>query len=209
MENTTLKVYHSEPSEKEITAGLFLLVWTQKTTEKRKVEDADKYRAVMLPKFQQHEELKEVDGVRAVFQTAIYEAMEVAARKLLGNFCKANMKATEVPASVFDLSNILVAMEEQQTSARLSGDTIAAWYDTSETGKKNATRYGDDEKGKEKAAKLRSKYLSLASNNPAISPELAGRMLAYLEDADSKHTMYAAIAKILQKKSQDNLGDDL
>jgi hypothetical protein len=106
---------------------------------------------------------------------------------------------------------VVAAMQQAQVSQRLNGDQIAAWYDASKTGADNALRYGSkdaagnvvcDDKAKAKSAALRSKYLSLASNNPAIMPELAVKMLAYINPEDASNLVCKALVRKLDSLSK-------
>jgi len=187
---------------------------------RKKVAEADSYRAVCVPAYvapsavyQKTVEGNEVEITDAeeVFSVALSECINAAASDILRRYCDDNKAATTIDASLLTFAAVVTEMQAQQTSQRLNGDAIAAWYDASKTKQDATTRYASKPDTAEKLGlALREKYLSLASNNPNIPPALAVKMLAYISPEDTSSTVCKAIAKKLAKLSEVSMqADDL
>lgn len=190
---------------------------------RKKVAETDMFRGVMVNSYRLPTATYQKDGendgevtvtdAEEVFASAISDAFMDAAGSILRRFVEekesAKGEAKEAPESLFFFSAIITEMQAQQTSQRLNSDAIAAWYDASATATDSATRYGSDEKGKAKVTVLREKYLSLASNNPAIQPSLAVKMMAYINPEDTSVSVAKAVIKRLERLSKLDTADDL
>lgn len=210
-----LPIFTSEPAAK---AGEQVIHFRRK-----KVAEAESYRAVCVPSYKlpsasyqetvkeqdTGEETLQVSDAEEVFAVAIAEAFLAAASSILRKFCDEKGKdAKEISADLFSFSAVIAEMQVQQTSQRLNAETIAAWYDSSETKAEAMTRYGEDEKGKRKQGALREKYLSLASNNPAIPMDLAVKMLAYISTKDAEYATCKAVCKRLERLTKVTVDSD-
>lgn len=180
---------------------------------RKKVAETDSFRGVAVPIDFQAEIHRDVEvnhaGHGALFLTAIREAVEAAASDILRSYCDNNKTAATIPAAMLTFSAVLDQLQASQTSQRLNGDQIGSWYDGSETAKAAATRYGTDEPGLRKQFTLRSKYISLASNNPAVDVTLATKMLSYLSEADTNSSICKAVASRLERLSKADTSEDL
>lgn len=209
-EPTEYAIHAVDPTP--ITAGMQLVFFNRKSTVKNPVPDDEKHRSVMVPKFRSHqyEVSAEPKEASEVFAAAVEEAVNDAAGSILQAYVMEHGKDVKtIPASLLTFAAVLEEMQKKQTSQRLNGETIEKWYDASKTGEVNATRYGTDDAGKAKAAKLREKFLSLASNNAGITPDLATKMLTYISTDDAEHTTCKAVVKRLEKLSKTDTADDL
>lgn len=210
-----LEILKAEPKQEE---GKVVISFRRKETKKQPVAEGDKYRAVVVPEFSlpsaTQEDLSTPEApalvpAAEVFQQAIKEAFFSAASDILRSYCDSNKDAKEVSEETFTFAAIVAEMEKKQTSQRLNGDMIAAAYDGSKTEQDAIGRYGDDANGKKKCAALRSHYLSLASNNPGISPELATKMIAYVNPEDAGNAVFASLLKKLEVLTKRDTSDDL
>lgn len=198
-----LSILHTEPSKMEEGKQLI-------ESRRKNVAETLRYRAVFIPAIA-FSAVFEPESIAAAMQGAIAAAVEDAAKEILASYTQGTEtaeKATEVPASMFTLENIVARMQEQQTSVRLNGDQIASWYDSSKTKGDAATRYGADEAGTKKQNALREKYKSLASNNPAIDSVLASKMVAYINEEDTEHAVCKAVLKRLERLMQTKVNAD-
>jgi hypothetical protein len=212
-----IAILHSEP--KAVTPGKMLVVAARKTTKLNPVPDNQKYRAVEIAPFITPLLVNpgEAEGAKydyqenalSLFRQAIAEAFLAAAVEILKEYTTANPDAKEMSEDALSVSAIVTKMEGMQTSQRLDGDQITAWYDASKTKSDAAGRYTESEKGKKQQAALREKFISLASNNPGIDPALATKMLGYLNADDTSSPVCAAIAKKLDRISKQATADDL
>jgi hypothetical protein len=199
-----LKIVNAIPSS--IPAGMVLVSFNRKSTKNSPVDDADKFRCAVVPAFDWSCQFQPTEA-QYTFKAALEETiMETAGEILKSHWIDG--KPETIPAEKLTLAAIIGDMQRQQTSQRLNGDTIKAWYDGSQTAKDAASRYGKDENGKKKQAALREKFLSLASNNPAIMPDLATKMLSYVAEQDASNTVCAAVVKRLARLTQVNVSSD-
>lgn|SRR5574341_723953 len=187
---------------------------------RKKVAESESYRAVLVPSYklpsacyiEGEGDETTVQDAEEVFRIALADAFMDSASSILRRFCDekrdAKQEAKEIPADMLTFSAVVTEMVTQQTSQRLNGDDIAAWYDASTTNKEAISRYGNEEKGKRQQAALRAKFLSLASNNPAIMPDLAVKMLAYISPDDTENSVCKAVAKRLERLSQVSVSAD-
>jgi hypothetical protein len=203
-----LQIHTTEPTAPK---GKQVISYSRKSTKQNPVADADKFRAVVADTFPTLR-IYNVEGSddvqpQDVFKAALDKVIAEAAGDVLQNFVLANPAATEIPADLLTFSAVVAQMQDDQTSGRLNGDSIAAWYDSTTMTAEATTRYNGDAA---KAGTLRSKYVSLASNNAGINPDLAAKMLTYLEKQDTSSTVAKAVtarlARLMQVKST---GDDL
>lgn len=195
MPNTNILT--TEPTT-ELAQGISLVSFTRKSTKKNPVADADKYRAIEVPAFTMP---TLAEGTDNVFAVAIREAFDNAAGEILRDYVDSNKGATEVDVSLFTFAAVVAKMQAQATSQRLNQETIAAWYDSSETAKDAAKRY-EGATMEKKTAALKSHYLSLASNNPGISPELATKMISYINANDVTNATAKVVLQRLEKLSK-------
>lgn len=211
MTTQLLKILTSEP--RAFTEGMQLVSFRRKDTKKQPVKDSDKYRAVEVPSyklpraFRISEEGAEEQAAE-VFQEAIAEAFFAAAGEILRSFCDSNPTAVEVSVDSFSFASVVAKMQEQQTSQRINSEQIGTWYDSSATAKDAAERYGNDDSGKKKQAALRSKYQSLASNNPGIEIPLAVKMISYVNENDTSNNLCKALLKKLERLTKETIEAD-
>lgn len=162
---------------------------------RKQVATTESYRAVIVPRL--NVPASEVDSAwQVLLIEALQDVINSAAADILRSYCDSNPSVTEIEASRFTFASVVARMAENQTSQRLNGEQIATWYDTSTTALEAATRYKGDEK---KCNLLREKYMSLASNNPSILPDLATKMLAYMSPDDGDSMVARALAKKLER----------
>jgi hypothetical protein len=198
-QQTALEIFSAEPKAE---AGKQCISFRRK-----KVSEADSYRAVLVPSYTGLDCVAYGDGsneqqeteVQNIFTAALHSVFLDAASTILRRYCDEKKDAKNIPADFLSFSAVVSEMAQQQTSQRLNGDAIGAWYDASETCKAATERYGNEEKGKKQQAALREKFLSLASNNPAIPVPLATKMLAYVSTEDAEHPICRAVCKRLEK----------
>lgn len=212
-----LTILTMEP--KQITAGKILVSFSRKSTKQNPVEEKDKFRAVerqpyVLPLIQPQGEIegKTYDySAEAcnIFRDAVAEAFMAAASQILKDYCDANKTATEISEDALSVAAVVAKMADMQTSQRLNGEQITAWYDASKTKTDATGRYGDSEKGKRQQVALREKYISLASNNPGIDAGLAVKMLGYINADDTSSPVAAAVIKRLERLSKVDTADEL
>lgn len=182
---------------------------------RKKVAASDAFRAVLVPSYTlpsatyYDAEKQEVSDAEEVFSAAISDVFMDAAASIFRKYCDENPKAVTIAAELLSFSAVVEEMQAQQTSQRLTSDAIKAWYESSKTKVDATTRYAGTEKAADKEKGLQEKYLSLASNNPAILPSLAVKMLAYLSTDDTNHAICKALAKRLAKLSKADTADDL
>jgi hypothetical protein len=209
------KILVSEPTT--ITPGMALVVAARKSTVKNPVPETEKYRAVevkpyLLPVAMEQKETAEgsqLVNAQDVFNEAIREAFGNAASEILKEYCIANKAATEISEDALSFGSVIAKMADMQTSERLNGEQIKAWYDASKTKTDATTRYTDSDKGKKQQAQLRDKYIALASNNSGIDATLATKMLGYLNADDTANPVCAAVARRLERLSKVDTADDL
>ena len=183
---------------------------------RKKVSEAESYRAVLVDSYklptacymEGEGEETTVQDAEEVFTAAIAETFLDAAASILKRYCDENSKAESIAADLLTFAAVVVEMQAQQTSQRLNGDAIAAWYDGSKTAEDAAKRYAEKKDGAKLAAALREKYLSLASNNPAIQQSLAEKMIAYVNPEDTGHSICKALLKRLEKLSKASVDAD-
>lgn len=183
-----------------------VISFNRKSTKNSPVDDADKFRCVVAPKFDWGI-AAQPETAQGIFATALEEVIAEAAGNILKDFWM-DGKPQQIPADRLTFAAVMERMAKEQTSQRLNGDSIKAWYDASQTAKDAASRYGDTDDGKKKAAALREKFISLASNNPAIMPQLATKMLSYVAEADASNTVCAYVVKKLARLAEVNVNAD-
>lgn len=205
---TSYAILAAEPST--IPAGMQVIYFQRKTTTKNPVADADKYRCIVVPKYRSHqwETVTQPEAATEIFAAVLEEAVNAAAGGILLDFWQQHQAATVIPGEMLTFAKIIERMQAAQTSQRLNSEQIAAWYDASKTCVDAAARYGSDDAGKKKAAALREKFLSLASNNPAVMPALATKMLSYVNPDDAEHSVCKAVAKRLDRLQQVSVSAD-
>lgn len=206
----------SEPAKVE--ANQVVVSFSRKDTKKQPVAEADKYRAVIVPSYKlptatfqvpaENAEEVQLEDAPQVFNDAIAEVFLSAASSILLDYCKANPSAKEISEDALTFAAVVTRMEQSQTSQRLNSEQIATWYDASATKAEAAKRYGDDEKGKSKQAALRTKFLAVASNNSGISPDLAIKMIAYVQEGDTTNATCAAVLKKLERLTKETIDAD-
>lgn len=216
MEYLNVPILTQEPNFDEGKQDL--IFFRRKSTEKNPVKDGDKFRAVLVPSFalpmavtNWNADAMDDSETQAdnVFQLAIREAFFAAAGEILQEYCDSNKEAKEVSLALFSFAAVVAKMQTLRTSQRLNGEVIAAWYDVSETAKEAAVRYTDTDEGKKKQATLRAHYMSLASNNPGITPPLANKMIAYVSDKDTGSNIAKAVLQKLAVVAKKDTSDDL
>lgn len=197
-ETTSTSTKFLKVAPKEIPQGMQLVSFSRKSTAKNPVAEEHKERHAIVPAYPKVDASIEGSS-NAVLTAALLEVIEKQASSVLQAAFIANPEAEEVDASILEWSAILASMEEKQSKETITGDIIAQWYDSSETGKANATRYGTDDTAKKKSAMLRQKYMSLASMNSGIPAEQATRFLGYLKEEDLSHPIAATVARRLSQ----------
>lgn len=195
-----VRIHKNEPVT--IAAGQQVVYFRRK-----KVSEADSFRGVAVPQFTETQQLP--SPLPEQFVVAIREAVEAAASDILRSYVDANPHAVSISGKMLSFSAVLDQLQASQTSQRLNGDQIGSWYDGSETAKAAAVRYGSEEAGLRKQQTLRSKYISLASNNPAVDVTLATKMLSYLSEADTNSSICKAVASRLERLSKADTSEDL
>jgi len=202
METSTngLKIYTLEPTA---VKGQQVIYYSRKSTVKNPVAESDKFRAVVAASFPTLR-IYDVDGSddvqpQDVFKAALDDVLATVAGEILLDFVKGNPTATAIPADLLTFTAVAARLATNQTSQRLNGETIAAWYDSTTMQQAATTRYAGDAA---KAGKLREKYISLASNNAGISSDLASKMLTYLEGQDVSSVVAKAVLARLAKLMQ-------
>lgn len=195
----TLQIFTKEPEVKQGEQVVYF--------RRKKVAEDQAYRAVVIPAFQ-YSITSDPADTKEVFAEAISAAVADAAGEILKAFVAENPSKAEMPEEMLTFAAVLAKMGEQQTSQRLNAEQIRNWYKDSETAKDAATRYGSDEKGKQKQAALASKYESLASNNPGIDNKLAEKMIAYVNEKDLQHSVCKAILKRLERLTKEKVDAD-
>lgn len=209
-----LQIFTKEPTTAEQTGKQVIYFRRKKVTEDQA------YRAVLVSPFTNlptvvHLQPNDSNGVVApvvaeeVFATAIATAFFDAAGSILRRFCEEQPEAKEVSEDLFTFPAIVTEMQASESGQRLNSEQIAEWYKGSATEKLATERYAGKPDASKKEAALRSAYLSLASNNSGIQPNLATKMLAYLAPEDTDSAVCKAIAKRLEKLSKANISDDL
>lgn len=173
---------------------------------RKKVAVDQAFRAVVVP---QYAEMQVLPPLHETFAAAIAEAVESAASDILRSYVDANPHAVSISGAMLSFPSVLDQLAATQTSQRLNGDQIASWYDASETAKTMQTIYGAGETGDAKRALLRSKFVSLASNNSGVTVTQAVKMLSYLAEADLNSAVCKAVAKRLEKLSKADTSEDL
>lgn len=203
------KIFIVEPTT--VPAGMQLISFRRKTTTQNPVAEANKFRCAIVPKYRSHqwETVVQPESAAEVFSAVLEDAVNAAAGNILLDYWQANQQTVDsIPAALVSFPAVLAKMQLAQTSQRLTSDQIKAWYDASKTSADAAIRYGSDDVAKKKAAALREKFLSLASNNPAVMPALATKMLSYINVEDSEHSVCKAIAKRLDRLQQVSVSAD-
>lgn len=193
---TSTKLLKTKPAT--IQQGMQCISFNRKSTAKNPVAEEHKERHCIVPCYPKVDASTEGSS-NAVLTAALLEVIEKQASSILQAAFIANPEAEEIDASILDWSAVLASMEEKQSKETITGDIIAQWYDSSETGKANATRYGTDEKAAAKSKLLRGKYLSLASMNAGIPADQATRFLGYMVESDLSHPVAATVARRLQQ----------
>lgn len=198
------KVLTTEPTE--VPALHDVVYFSRKSTKQNPVPESESYRAVVVPAYSLP---VLAEGTDEVFATAIREAFFAAAGEILKAQFLADKTLAEVVEESLTFSAVVEKMQEAQTSKRLNGEQIAAWYDASATSKEAAARYGVDESGIKKQTALRAHFVSLASNNPGILPQLATKMIGYVSTDDVSSTVCQSILKKLAACAKKDTSDDL
>lgn len=186
---------------KEIAAGFQVVDFMRKTTKDNPVADADKFRCVLVPAYS-FAVTATPENAQQVFSDAIAEVVKAAASDILKEYCIANKMPEQMPEEMLTFAAVLEKMAASQTSERLNGEQITAWYDASDTKAQAATRYTESEKGQKQQASLRAKYIATASNNPGIDAQLAEKMLGYMSEKDLGSPVARAVAKKLERLSK-------
>lgn len=207
-----LQIFTKEPTTAEQTGKQVIYFRRKKVTEDQA------YRAVLVSPFDMpivvYNKPSEgaettVSTAEEVFAVAIATAFFDAAGSILRRFCEEQPEAKEVSEDLFTFPAIVTEMQASESGQRLNSEQIAEWYKGSATEKAATERYAGKPDASKKEAALRSAYLSLASNNSGIQPNLATKMLAYLAPEDTDSAVCKAIAKRLEKLSKANISDDL
>lgn len=195
-----LKILDKLPTE--TAADMQVVSFSRKATDKQPVTEPMKFRCVVAPSFS-YTVVADPKEAETIFADALAEVVNAAASDILKDYCVQNVKdgnyPAEIPDEMLTFSAVLTRMVESQTSERLNGEQIGAWYDASATKEEAATRYGAEASGLKKQAALRTKYLAIASNNPGIDPQLATKMLGYIAEKDTASPVCRAVAKKLER----------
>lgn len=227
------QILTTEPAS--IEAGKTLVYFRRKDTKNKTWKDSEKFRGVIVPSYDlpvayyestikaevrqdgQEGDTTEVSQAEDVFQDAIKDAFLNAASLILKEYVDAATPdfQGEISEALLDFSAVLQRMQKEQTSQRLNQGMIQEAYDGSKTAEAAIKRYGSDSAGNKKQTALRSHYLSLASNNSGIQPQLAEKMIAYIEADDlsdssnNRSSIFAALIKKLEILSKRDTSDDL
>lgn len=182
------------------------IIARRKSTKANEVPEADKFRAVILPRFE-----LPADAAFEPFAELVRGALTEQAVKTLRDFCIATPDADSVDAGKFAIPSLLADFAASSAAERLSKETIAAWYAVSQTCKDAQARYSEGPDGK-KVLALGNFYGLLASNNPGIQAAMLEKMLAYLAASDAETSSVATkIAERLVRMQERNnvAADDL
>lgn len=219
------QILTTEPAS--IEAGKTLVYFRRKDTKNKTWKEDEKFRGVIVPSYKlpvaYHEEvMKEatadqpeetaVSQAEDVFQDAIKDAFLNAASLILKEYIDVFDKDIQLDEEALSFTSVLERMQKEQTSQRLNQTMIQTAYDGSKTSLAAVVRYKGDTK---KQTALRSHYLSLASNNSGIQPQLAEKMIAYIEADDlsdssnNRSSIFAALIKKLEILSKRDTSDDL
>lgn len=204
MDTAVTQVLDQAPAT--VPAGAMLVSFRRKDTRKNPVPEAEKFRCVVVPALD-WSITAQPENATGIFAAAIAEQIDSAASAVLLDAWIAGGKAQTVPVGLFTLSALLAKMEQVQSAVRLDGDDIIAWYDASATKHAAVERYRDRP---ENVKKLGAKLRGLASNNPAISPELATKLISFFADADLQHPICKNLLRRLERLSKpQDTADDL
>lgn len=205
-----------------------LVFFRRKDTKNKTWKENEKFRGVIVPSYTlpiaYHESTKQVEGsdeqqtevsqAEDVFQDAIKDAFLNAASLILKEYVDSSEDVTTgIDEELLSFEAVLARMQKEQTSQRLNQAMIQEAYDGSKTATASIERYGKG--GEKKVAALRSHYLSLASNNSGIQPQLAEKMIAYIEADDlsdstnARSSIFSALIKKLEILSKRDTSDDL
>lgn len=154
---------------------------TWKSTEKRTISPANKYRAVIVPDNIWHDGTSAAKTHSPALAVLVDDAIEGLAKEYLSSIVEqSNWMRTQVPADDFTLSALLKWSEERAAmSGRLNGDAIKAWAEKSVTVKNFSTANGAD-----KGEKLVQAFVKLAGPNHGWTPERAAKMITTIFAAD-------------------------
>lgn len=170
------------PAEILITANL-------RETAKQTVKDDQRYRNVCIPEFS----LPEVeDRFRKVL---IEKFVELAKSFLEDKMDESARMMREIPQSSFSIDSLLGYAARVAVSGRMTGEQVAAWFDTSHTGQyiKEKVQGTDAEKAAQ-VKKYRDLFVKTASPNHGINPNTCTALLATMRKEDTETTVGAALA---------------
>lgn len=230
------QILTQEPAS--IDAKSTLVFFRRKDTKNKTWKESEKFRGVIVPSYtlpiayheqkeqvlseatqdkgsEVEEEKTTISQAEDVFQDAIKDAFLNAASLILKEYVDSMQSATVIDEEMVSFTAVLERMQKESTSQRLNQTMIEAAYVGSKTAAAAITRYGSDTAGNKKSAALRSHYLSLASNNSGIMPDLASKMIAYIEADDlndntsNRSSIFAALIKKLEVLSKRDTSDDL
>jgi hypothetical protein len=208
MDTVMVKIHETDATP--AAKGFRKVYFARKSTKKNPVAENEKYREVHVPEFPTLRiyNVENSDDVQPqdVFKTALDEVLSDAAGEILLDAFLANKEIKEIDSALFSFSAVVSKLQTNQTSQRLNGETIAAWYDSSTMDAEALVRYNNDA---DKAAKLKQAFCSLASNNSGVNDTLATKMLVYMEKQDASNTVTKAIAARLDRLSKVSHADEL
>jgi hypothetical protein len=156
----------------------------------RIVDNANRFRCIIIPTLS-------VDGVPSKFQSLVMSALRATAAKQFDSIWKADPMVREVPAAIWSVDSLLLFAARETESKRLSKETIAAWYETSQLCAKLTAKNND---------KMVAKYLAectglaaaVFSYTPKRCTELLGLLVATVTDEDDAIGLQL-IAKLQRK----------
>lgn len=97
----------------------------KETGKKREIPADQRTRSVLIPEL-------EVHGVPSKFQSIVLDALRNIAKQQLAALWDADKMLHEVPANIWSVDALLMYAARESESKRLSKDSIAAWFATSD-----------------------------------------------------------------------------
>lgn len=164
-----------------ITEGERIIACNWKSTDKRTISPANKYRAVIVPATIWSDGTNAARTHSNALAILVEDAIEGLAKDYLSSIVEqSNWMRTQVPQEDFTLASLLRWSEERAAmSGRLNGDAIKAWAEKSVTVKNFAATNGSD-----KGNKLVAAFTKLAGPNHGWTPEKAAKMLSTIFAAE-------------------------
>lgn len=196
----------------DIPAGHAMITANLKETKGNVIPVETKHRNVVLPEYVCP------DSVDKKFQSVLINTFyNLAKQRLEVAMEESNRMARELPLSEFSIDSLLSFFSRVAISTRLTGESVAAWFDSSATGKSIAAKIAaksdwTEAKRQSEGKKYRDLFVKTASPNHGINPNTCTVLLAMLDDTDKESNMYETLAARWQAtitKSQNSEVDAL